>query len=63
MNQRPATASTKTGSAARWARPQGTLTERLHALHCTDLFGPSFCFCQNEKVFRSHHGHAYIGSP
>ena len=27
-----------------------------------ELFGPSDCFCQNENVLRSHHGHAYIDS-
>jgi len=43
-----------------FARPQGTLTRRLHPVQVRDLFGPSVCFCQNEKVLRSHHGHAYI---
>src|SRR5512141_786403 len=59
-NHRPASARRNTGRAARWARPQGTLTERLQPMHCIDLLGPSFCFCQNENVLRSHHGHAYI---
>src|SRR4051812_40525814 len=60
MNQSPAMARMKTGSAARCARPQGTLTRRLQPVHSIVLFGPSFCFCQNEKVLRSHHGHLYI---
>jgi hypothetical protein len=62
-NQRPTIARANTGSAARWARPQGTLTWRLQPVHCIVLFGPSFCFCQNENVLRSHHGHAYIAAP
>src|SRR5436305_3009709 len=63
MNQRPASARTKTGRAARCERPHGTLTLRLQPVHCRVLFGPSFCFCQNENVLRSHHGHEYIESP
>src|SRR6185295_11649005 len=61
-NQSPARARTKTGMAARWARPQGTLTRRLQPVHASVLVGRRVCFCQNEKVFRSHHGHAYIES-
>src|ERR1700676_3321123 len=57
----PPIANMKTGRAARCAFSHGTLTRRLHPVHCSVLLGPSVCFCQNEKTFRSHHGHAYIG--
>src|SRR5690349_12795503 len=53
-------ASTNTGSAAICARPHGTLTLRLQPVQRRLLLGPSVCFCQNENVLRSHHGHAYI---
>src|SRR5687768_739345 len=58
--QSPRIAKTKTGSAARCARPHGTLTCRVQPLHLMDLLGPSDCFCQKEKLSRSHHGHLYI---
>src|SRR5688572_28968275 len=48
------------GANATCARTQGTLTSRRQALHFIDLWGPRLCFCQNEKVLRSHHGHSYI---
>src|SRR5258706_1955969 len=57
---RPATAQRKTGNAARFARAHGTPTWRLHPVQRRVLCGPSDCFCQNENVLRSHHGHAYI---
>src|SRR5262245_46041571 len=57
---RPANVSSTIGAKATCARTHGTLTRRLQALHAMDRLGPSDCFCQNEKVLRSHHGHAYI---
>src|SRR6476619_5484331 len=59
-NHSPSRANTNTGSAARCDCSHGTLTRRLQPTHCSDLLGPSFCFCQNENVFRLHHGHSYI---
>src|SRR4051812_48833496 len=55
----PRIATMNIGAAAMCARIHGTITGRRQALHFTGLLGPSDCFCQNEKLLRSHHGHSY----